>query len=245
MNWYLQEYLGCSRLTRDGKNYLFHEEMSRPFIYLPNTRHDFDGTIVKGIRPSWAWFGFGLKQSFPSGLVDTQVREESHAMLVSWDNHEDKFAVTVRGTRHGLQVGAPTGTAGLSAFVATGLQIPRKLNGHEVTGLDFSLQLGPVGKALKGASLAWKLGKVAKPVAKGAITLAHWEKTRETFKQLIRAYNIDMNTTTPKLHVLDLPLSLGLIEASVYYLKATATVDWTNLKVARVLPPPGDLAEIP
>jgi hypothetical protein len=246
MNWYLQEYLGCSEVTHDRKNYVFHDGLERPYIYVPITRHYFDEVVITADAPTWAWFGFGLKQTFAGPMVDTQVREEAHAMLVSWDHHEDMFAVSVKGVRHGVQI-APVaaGSAALTGYVATGLQVPRMLDNHEVSGLDFSLQLGPVSKALKGASATWKLGKVAKPLVKTAIGFAEWEKTREIFKQVIMNYDIDLHARTPKLHVIDLPFGIAIVEASVYYLKATARIEWTNLNVARVVKDPGEGVAVP
>jgi hypothetical protein len=118
------------------------------------------------------------------------------------------------------------------AYIATGLRSPNLLNDHAINGVDFSLQLGPLSKALKGLSTTWKLGKAGKAVVKVALTAAEWEKTREIFKQVVTNLDIDLNSLTPKLHVIDLPLGVGL-DASVYYLKAKMKVDYVSIKVGR------------
>ena len=233
VNWYLQEYLGCKEVTRDQKNYVFHEGMGRPYIYVPIAVATFPGMEFTATVPLDAWFGFGLKMATATGaLFSVEVKEEHHGAMASFDHHEDWFSCSVTGTRYGAHLSVVPSSAGLVGYVATGLKAPHLLNDHDIKGMDFSLQLGPVGKALKGASTAWKLGKVSKAAVKLGLTAAEWEKTREVFKQVITNLDIDLNSPTPKLHVIDLPIGVGL-DASVYYLKAKLKVDYVSINVGR------------
>ena len=234
VNWYLQEHLGCREVTRDQKNYIFHEGMTRPYIYVPISIADFEGgTEFTATMPSDAWFGFGMKRAEYLGqMFAVEVKEEHQGALVSFDHYQDWFACSIAGKRYGANLAATPSTVGLVAYVATGLQTPRLLNDHEISGVDFSLQLGPLSKGLKAASTTWKLGKVGAKAVKLALTFAEWEKTREVFKQVISNLDIDLHSASPKLHVIDLPLSLGL-DASLYYLKAKLKVDYVNITVGR------------
>jgi hypothetical protein len=184
--------------------------------------------------PTDAWFGLGMKTAKYNGqMFAIEVEEEHQGAMFSFDHYEDWFMCSVKGKRYGVQFSAvmPT-TVGAVAYVATGIKSPNMLNDHDINGVDFSLQLGPLSKALKGLTATWKLGKAGKAAVKVALTAAEWEKTREIFKQVVTNLDIDLKSRTPKLHVIDLPLGIGL-DASIYYLKAKMKVDYVSIKVGR------------
>jgi len=233
VNWYLQEYLGCREVTRDQKNYVFHEGMKRQHIYIPISVADFPGTVFTATMPLDAWFGLAMKTAKYNGqLFAVEVEEEHQGAMFSFDHYEDWFSCSVKGKRYGAQLSALPSSVGLVAYIATGVKSPNLLNDHAISGVDFSLQLGPLSKALKGMSTTWKLGKMGKALVKPALTAAEWEKSREIFKQVITNLDIDVHSPTAKLHVIDLPLGVGL-DASIYYLKAKMKVDYLSIKVGR------------
>jgi hypothetical protein len=245
VNWYLQEYLGCAEVTHNRKNYIFHEGMKRSYIYVPVQTSDFAGSLIEATLPSDAWFGFGLKTTQAvQPLIQVEVKEDHAGALFSWDHFSDWFELSISGKRYGLGVSPLQGSGGLVAYIATGVKLPKQLNGHEIDGVDFSLQLGPLSKALKSAKTAWKLKGVAGGLAKVGLTLVEWEKSRDVFKQVMTNLDIDPKSPVPKLHIIDLPIGVGL-EASLYYLVATAKVQFVHIEHGRKITTTMEDIEVP
>lgn len=232
VNWYLQEYLGCTLVTQNRKNYMFDGTMKRPFIYIPITSYNFEGDIIEVGAPSYAWGGFGWRDTrSQQPFAEVETYEQMSGVLFSLDRFENHFGVNSKGTRYGLRLHpAPLPTHSLVALIATGLTEPIKLNGYALKGFDFSVSLGPIGKALKSASVGWKLRKVGKVAVKAALTMAEWEKTRSIFTEAIKTIpKINLKSKVPKLHIIEL-ISLSLMEVSIYYLKSKVEIVYTHGK---------------
>ncbi len=234
VNWYLESTLGCSAVTADGKNYKFHTGMRRPYIYVPIEFIEMPGAEVTVPRPrpapppppepSLFWYGGGLKQSQPTGgVILPSVQESVTGMLFS-DDDSRWFAMSATGTRTGINISI--GAASAVALLATGVRDPMQLQNFKLSGIDFSVQLGPaakgVGQALRNPKALATLGKLGSKIL---ITAAEKEELRNAIKSALDAYGVDKKSTTPRFHVIEIPfLGVG-VEVALYYLDSRLKVD--------------------
>lgn len=233
VNWYLENTLGCSAVTADGKNYKFHVGMKRPHIYIPIELVEMPGSTITAPKPkvpfvpSLFWWGGGLKTSENPVFISTEAWESLVGLLLSDDDDDTrKFSVSARGNRTGLNLGI--GAGGAVLLFATGVSDPRQLGGYDLGGLGFSAQLGPLAKSLGQAIRHRKaLGTLAKLARKAAVTAVEKENLRSAIKATLDAYGVDRKSSTPKFHAIDIPLPLTStgLEVGLYHLKSRLRVD--------------------
>ena len=51
VNWYLQNYVGCKKITGDGKNWMFNSRAVPGVIQIPPKEYTFTGTVITGTLP--------------------------------------------------------------------------------------------------------------------------------------------------------------------------------------------------
>ncbi len=222
VNWYLRRNVGCTKTTRDGKNYVFSSTDSPGIVYLPP-----DGKA----KPSNIWFGIGVKGGGHLAIVGKETFE---GWVVSADNYDNSFFVNIDGWRLGPGLG---GSVGAALIIVTSLDDPRKLNGHMIDAKDFQANMGAKwGSLAKGAAKLGFVQRLAKSskmwgkVGKGAIAAGEWEKTRELVKGSISALGIDTNAAEPQVEVIEIPgVGTGL-ELSAYWSVGTLQVHGVSYK---------------
>ena len=236
VNWYLRHKVGCTKNTRDGKNYIFSAADSPGIVYLPSPGppppvHEL--VPSRGRRVN-SWFGLIGKMGTQFAVVGI---ETATGPLISLDDPSKVMVVTVSINRLGPGWGASGGVAGI---YVTGVGSPSQLNGHQEGDWDFNLALGPNwGKAAKAASKSARLKPLVDAALKiGARTPGGVKKALQTrpdkYAELVKAcrsfneaLGIDPNSG-PKALVFDLPLGGGGVEASVYFGVSNFTAVWDN-----------------
>jgi len=226
INWYLRRHVGCIRATHDRKNWMFTSDARPGIIYLPPKqgwkRPSFPSstpgelsTLPKPVQPkkrSGLWFGLAGQEG---GTLVVVGKDTVEACLYSLESYNHRFWLNIDGWRFGLGLGA---SVGLAVVVVTGVQHPNELRDFPVGGWDFQANLagkwGDVAKAAKGLNAVRKIASGAKFVDK-AISVAEWEKLRDTIWNLYKASKIDTDKTD--VNVMGIPgAGIGL-EISGYY----------------------------
>jgi hypothetical protein len=240
INYYLRVNVGCTKSTRDRKNWMFTSDASPGVIYLPPKADrpsppmppgpPIYGTgpqpISKPAERSGVWFGLGVQGG---GHLAVFGKDTVEALLYSLEGYQDRFWLNIDGWRLGPGLG---GSVGLVFVVATGAKYPSKFSGLKVTGFDFQANLGgkwgDLAKGLKGLGAVAKFARAGKIIDK-TISMAEWEKVRDLIWNLIKAGQINAKSSSPEVNVMGIPgAGLGL-ELSAYYGTGTVTVHGVTL----------------
>jgi hypothetical protein len=228
INYYLRMNVGCTKHTRDQKNWMFSSDASPGVIYLPpkagwkRPPAPPPGPPIPGAEPpiaakperSGVWFGIGGQTGGHLAIVGKDTVE---AVLYSMETHQDRFWLNVDGYRVGPGLG---GSVGVVIVVATGGKHPNNFNGVKVTGVDFQANLGgkwgDLAKGLKGLNAVSKFAKAGKIIDK-TISIAEWEKVRDLIWNAIKAGAINTKSDKPEVNVMAIPgAGIGL-ELSLFY----------------------------
>jgi len=137
INWYLHNKVGCRKVTRDGRNYMFSVGDSPGVVYLPKIGHTplCNSITTKRAERSRAWAGIALKAGTQFVVVGI---ETVVGLVVSLDDLNDWMVITASVNRAGLGWGASGGVAGV--YIA-GVSGPADLKGFQDKDWDFSLAL--------------------------------------------------------------------------------------------------------
>lgn len=239
INWYLRHHVGCVAATHDRKNWMFSSNANPGIIYLPPKtgwkRPAFASespgklsalrTPVGSIKHSGIWFGLGGQTG---GSLFVIGKDTVEACLYSWDDYESHFWMNIDGWRFGPGLGASVGAV---LVIATGVDKPYDLDGFPKDGKDFQANMGgrwsDIAKAAKALKAVQKIGSGAKLIDK-TISLAEWEKLRDTIWNLYKTGDID--TKKLDVNVFGIPGAGVGLELSAYYGWGLVAVHSVSLK---------------
>lgn len=242
VNYYLRMNVGCTKQTRDQKNWMFSSDAAPGVIYLPPKASwkrppaPPPGPPIPGTEPppiaakperSGIWFGLGGQTG---GHLFIGGKDTVEACLYSLETYQDRFWANVDGYRVGPGLGA---SIGLVFVVATGGKQPGIFDGVKVTGFDFQANLGgkwgDLAKGLKGLSAVSKFAKAGKIIDK-TISVAEWEKVRDLVWNSIKATAIDTKAAKPEFNVMAIPGAGVGLELSAFYGWGTVQVHGVTLQ---------------
>lgn len=202
VNWYLKQYVGCTKPTADRNNWMFSSDASPGIIYLPIPVINMPPMVIIGDLPkpkSKIWLGIGEAHS---GDLVALGYFNWNARLYRLGENEQGNIDWVYLLSHGLKLGGGLGgSGGLIAVFAHGIENIGQFNSaFEWGDMDFDLALGAqlssALKALKG------IGKVVK-------TMEEYGKLKYAAEQLLKnkafwnkgVYTIDIPLAGGGLHV--------------------------------------------
>lgn len=223
INWYLRNKVGCTEVTKDGKNYVFSNSANPGVIYLPQAPVE-KGAVEYPVSTAYksnAWLGLGAKAGTQFGVIGI---ETMIATVFSLDEVGKAMVVTASINRPGPGVGA---SGGVAVVLVSGVSSPGQLNGHQqMEDWDFNVSLGANwGKMAKGAKNAAKMKPLVDALAKiGASTPDGLKRAMRSnpdrWAELIKAVKtgtsgISLESAEPRVDIFDLPLIGGGVEASL------------------------------
>lgn len=223
INWYLYHKVGCRKVTRDHKNYMFSLADDPGVVYLP--KHGsvlpVHQTVEEPALNSW----FGIVGKAGTMFVVAGIETVAGA-VVSLDDIGKWMAVGASVNRLGLGWGV---TGGFSFVFITGVSKPQQLNGWQDGDWDFNLALGENWSKLvnTGAKLK-KIKPVIEVVAKLGV------KTPKALKRLfvtepdkyfdlvkavrsVQQYGGLKKEGDPEVFMFDVPFAGAGVEASVFF----------------------------
>lgn len=237
INWYLRHKVGCRKQTRDGNNYMFSAADNPGIVYLPKQGHPPPVGDVKKKKTQRlnSWVGVVGKGGTQFAIIGI---ETVAGLAVSLDDWTDWMAVTASINRLGPGWGASGGAA---VVYIIGVSSPSQLNGHQqMEDVDFNLALGMnLGKAVKTGSKAKELQPLVDALRKiGATSPALLKRlvkdkpdTWAEFAKIGRQLNDTLGAgaaTEPKVFMVDIPLSGGGFELSLFKGLSNFNAVWDN-----------------
>jgi len=193
VNWYLKNYVGCTRTTLDKKNYMFSSDASPGIIYLPKRVIELPPVYIEGKAPSMlrnVWAGIGKGHSGDFFLVG------AHDLTGMIYNLGDELpdvrnaVININGWKLGPGLG---GSIGAVLIIAHGYSAAHEMRGVS-GGWDFDVaiiaKLGDVLKGIKG------LGKAVDTIQK-------YKKLRYLTENAIK----NMGITEPGVYTIPIPFA--------------------------------------
>jgi hypothetical protein len=141
INWYLKHKIGCTKATKDGKNYMFSTSDTPGIVFLPKLGvappvNEYPKTPEKDeIIP--LWIGVGVKGGTMFGPVGI---ETLGGFVINVGANLKGMAITGTTNRIGLGGGA---SGGVCVILITGVTSPSQLNGLLLGDTDYNVSLGP------------------------------------------------------------------------------------------------------
>ena len=163
VNWYLRNYVGCTKSTSDRKNWMFSSDADPGIIHVPMRAIEMPPSIVEGKVPSklrtvWA----GLAKSHSGDFFIIGAHDLTGKIFNLGDEVPDiKNAwININGWKLGPGLG---GSVGVVFVIAHGYERASEMNGVS-GGWDFDVSIGAkLGDFLKGAK---GLGKAVDTINK-------------------------------------------------------------------------------
>jgi hypothetical protein len=242
INWYLYHKVGCRRVTKDGKNYLFSnadrlsKDAATPgILYLPRPSAPRTiGPQVDELRLNM-WFGLGGKAGTMFVVAGIETME---GLVVGLDQPHSWMALQASINRLGVGWGA---SGGLCVIVVTGVEKPSQLNGFQTGGGDFTLALGENwGKIAKAGGAVKKFEPIIKAITKiGAKTPRALKMALKTepdrYGDLVKAglqfrESLGPAAEEQNVYLVDIPTpwTSGGVEASLFYGVANYNALWES-----------------
>lgn len=166
VNWYLKNYVGCKKTTRDRKNWMFSSDASPGIIYVPMRVMEMPPLVITAKAPSSSkyrkiWVGLGKSHSgdlFVVGAHDLTGKVYN----LGWDEESDlkNAVININGYKFGPGLGASVNAV---FIIAHGYEKASEMKGVS-GGLDFDVAIGAkLGDFLKGVK---GLGKAIDTIEK-------------------------------------------------------------------------------
>jgi hypothetical protein len=140
INWYLKNKVGCTKATKNGKNYLFSPSDFPGIIYLPKLGvqppvNEYPKTPeVEEILPIWIGVGVKAGTHFVVAGIETIT-----GFVFNLGSPSKGMAITGRTTRLGVGFG---GNVGSCLILVTGVTSPQQVNGLMAGNIDYNISLG-------------------------------------------------------------------------------------------------------
>ncbi|MCX7324131.1 MAG: hypothetical protein NTZ14_06770 [Hyphomicrobiales bacterium] len=239
INWYMEQKLKCTKVTHDGKNYMFSTSDSPGIVYVPRMgvapdKSEFPPKQEQNLN---IWIGIGAKGGTQMFVMGIEIIE-GFLVTVNSDMSLQYAAIHGEGNRIGPGVGA---SGGVCVFLATGVSEPIMFRGLQ-TGpsswrdWDFNLALGAqAGSLIKSAKLAKfkpiidalkKLDALSPSKLRSVVKTLGPTGIADIYKVLLGAKaTFDISEgAPPSMLIFDIPGAGGGTEVSVYYSINTFTL---------------------
>jgi hypothetical protein len=223
INWYLKNKLGCTKITRDGKNYVFGGSDYPGIVYLPKLGvslpiNEYPPAPADEAELSSVWVGVGIKGGSMLGIAGI---ETLGGYVVNTGSPLKGFAITASTTRLGGGGGV---SGGLAVIFVSGVTRASQLNGLLSGGLDYNLSLGENwGSIFKAKKLEPLMRVFSSLGVTGVNALKRVLGTPEGVTNFQKAVKsgleaMDPNTTgEPTVVVMDFPLYGKGVEVSLFH----------------------------
>lgn len=193
INWYLREYVGCTKKTTDKKNWMFSSDAKPGIIYVPMRRIVMPPIYIEGKVPSkfenvWA----GLAKSHSGDFFIIGAHDLTGIVYNLGDELPD--VRNVKLNINGWKFGPGLGGSVSSVFViAHGYQKAHHMNGVS-GGWDFDVSIGAkLGDFLKGV----------KGFGKAVDTIQKYKKMRYLTENAVKNIGI----TKPGIYTIPIPFA--------------------------------------
>lgn len=193
VNWYLKHYVGCTKTTVDGKNYMFSTDARPGIIHIPERVIDLPPVYIEGKPPSMlrnVWAGLGKAHSGDLFIVG------AHDLTGMVYNLGDELPdvrnamVNINGWKLGPGLG---GSIGAVFIIAHGYSTAYEMRGVS-GGWDFDVAIvAKLGDFLKGV----------KGLGKAVDTIQKYKKLRYLTENVIK----NMGIMEPGVYTIPIPLA--------------------------------------
>jgi len=196
VNWYLRNYVGCKKQTKDGANWIFSSDANPGYIHIPDQIIDIPQPVAPSkLKNVWA----GIAKAHSGDLAVVGAHDLTGKIYNLGDELPDvrNAFININGFKFGLGLG---GSIGAVFVVAYGYSDASKMNGGVSGEWDFDLAIGAkLGDFLKGL----------KGIGKAVDTIQKYKKIRYFTEVAIKNRGI----ASPGIFVIPIPLAGGGIHA--------------------------------
>lgn len=223
INWYLRHKVGCTHITKNGKNYVFSQADNPGVVYLPNIGTQIPAPEVEESKlDTRIWIGVAGK----AGTTFVVVGIETIVSLCMSIDHPDRWmSVTGSGTRLGPGFGV---SGGVAVMIVSGVKYPSQLNGHMQGEMDWNVALGAkFGKIVKAATSTSKYAPLVRFITRvGAKTPRGFRefllKNPDKIADLLKLVKTNkeawgLSNDEPNVLFIDIPAAGGGTEISIYH----------------------------